>query len=233
MGEDSIEKPESMADFFDQRAAGYDEHMRGYVFTEATFQQFYQAVSCPIEKTDQPLHILDLGCGTGLEFEALFERAPNARLTGIDLSTNMLRLLRERYAARMDQITLEVGSYLRVPFGQRTYDAVISVMSAHHLLQEAKLRLYRKIHTALKPGGKYIEGDSVIPLDMESQFLEEYQQQAYGLEQAEAGTYHIDIPFSIKTQKALLMEAGFYDFELLWQKDDHEVWNAAVYAVRA
>ena len=227
------EKPESMAGFFDLRAAGYDDHMRGYVFSETAYTQFYQAVSAPIEKTNQPLHILDLGCGTGLELEALFERVPNALLTGIDLSENMLALLRKRYRAHINQITLTVGSYLTMPFGTQTYDYILSAMSLHHLLRNTKRKLYRKIHTALKPGGKYIEGGSVIPVEMEGQFVDEYQQQVCGLPREEDGYYHIDIPFSIVTQRTLLLEVGFKNFEVVWQKDSTEVRNAAVYVVSA
>jgi predicted TPR repeat methyltransferase len=40
------------------------------------------------------LEILDLGCGTGLAGEGLKERA--ARLVGVDLSSEMLELARER-----------------------------------------------------------------------------------------------------------------------------------------
>lgn len=43
--------------------------------------------------------------------------------------------------------------------------------------------------------------------------------------------YHIDIPCALDTQRALLLEAGFKDFELVWEKDSADVWNAAVYAV--
>ena len=39
------EEPEEMGAFFDARATGYDDHMRGHVFDEAIFAQFYQAVS--------------------------------------------------------------------------------------------------------------------------------------------------------------------------------------------
>jgi len=57
---DEMDKPEEMAAFFDARAAGYNEHMREYVFSDATFAQFYQALSAPIEKTFEPLSILIL-----------------------------------------------------------------------------------------------------------------------------------------------------------------------------
>jgi tRNA (cmo5U34)-methyltransferase len=233
MSVEDIEKPEDMAAFFDARAAGYDEHMRDFIFSGTTFTQFYQAVSSPIEKTDEPLNILDLGCGTGLEFEALFQRVPNALITGVDLSHNMLELLRERYIAQMSQITLVADSYLAMPLGKQAYDHIISVMSMHHLLRDTKRELYVKIYTALKPGGKYIEGDSVVPAEMEDRFLTEYHEQVATVPPAKDGYYHIDVPFSIGTQRSLLLEAGFKDFELVWQKDSTTVWNIAVYVVTA
>jgi tRNA (cmo5U34)-methyltransferase len=222
-----------MAAFFDARAAGYDGYMRGHIFSETTFAQFYQAVSSPIEKTGEPLNILDLGCGTGLEIEALLQRAPNAVITGVDLSANMLELLRTRYIAHMSQVTLVTDSYLAMPFGTQAYDHIISVLTNHHLLHDAKRKLYTRIHAALKPGGKYIEGDSVVPADMEYQFLDEYYEQAALVPPAQNGYYHIDVPLSIGTQRSLLLEAGFRDFELLWQMDSAAVWNIAVYAVTA
>lgn len=231
MSVENVEKIENMAEFFDLRAAGYDEYMRDFIFADTTFTQFYQAVSSPIEKTDESLNILDLGCGTGLEIEALIQRVPNARITGVDVSENMLELLKKSYASYMNQITLVEDSYLTMPFGTRTCDHIISAMSIHHLLRDAKRDLYVKIHSALKPGGKYIEGDSVIPADMESQFLAEYHKDLEGMPQAEDGHYHVDIPYSIGTQRSLLLEAGFRDFELIWQKDSTAVWNIAVYAV--
>jgi tRNA (cmo5U34)-methyltransferase len=222
-----------MAAFFDARAAGYDDHMRDYIFPGVESAQFYRALSAPIEKTDEPLHILDLGCGTGLEFAALFQRVPNALITGVDVSHNMLELLRKRYTAHMSQITLVANSYLTMPLGRQAYDHVISAMSMHHLLRDTKRELYLKIHAALKPRGKFIEGDSVIPAEMESQFLAEYHQQVASVPPAKDGHYHIDVPFSINTQRALLMEAGFKNFQLVWQKDSTLVWNAAVYVVTA
>lgn len=228
-----MEEIEEMGAFFDVRAAGYDAHMRDNVFDDGTFSQFYESASAPIEKTDEPLNILNLGCGTGLEIEGLLQRVPNAQITGVDLSENMLALLRKRYADHMDQITLIADSYLTLAFGTQVYDHVISVMSIHHLLHDAKRELYRKIHAALKPGGKYIEGDSVTRMDAEDEFLEEYNASVDGMSQAEDGHYHIDIPFSIETQKNLLLSAGFRDFEVVWERDRTAVWNAAVYVVTA
>jgi tRNA (cmo5U34)-methyltransferase len=230
---EDMEEPENMAAFFDARAAGYDDHMRDNIFPDTMFTQFYQAMSSPIEKTDEPLHILDLGCGTGLEIEALFQKAPHASITGVDLSENMLEQLRKRYVARINQIALVRDSFLTLPLGMQAYDYITSTLAMHHILHDTKRELYRKIHAALKPSGKYIEGDSVIPAVMERPFLAEYHEQVAGIPQARDGQYHIDIPFSIDTQRSLLLEAGFKDFQVVWQKDSTVIWNVAVYVVTA
>jgi tRNA (cmo5U34)-methyltransferase len=143
----------------------------------------------------------------------------------------MLELLLQRYVAHASQITLVTDSYLTVPFERQVYDYIISALSLHHILRDTKCELYAKIHAALRPGGKYVEGDSVVPTDMESQFLDEYYEEVATVPPAPDGHYHIDIPFSIATQRSLLLEAGFKDFELAWQKDSTAVWNIAVYAV--
>jgi tRNA (cmo5U34)-methyltransferase len=232
-GVGDTEAPEHMAAFFDARAAGYDDHTRDNVFPGRMFTQFYQAVSSPIEKTDKPLQILDLGCGTGLEIEALFERAPNASITGVDLADDMLEQLRTRYADHMGQITLVTDSFLTMPLGTQAYDYIVSTLSTHHVLHDTKRELYKKIRAALKPGGKYIEGDSVIPAVLEPHFLAEYHEEVAGLPQAQDGQYHIDIPFSMDTQRSLLLEAGFKDFQVVWQKDSDVSWNIAVYVATA
>ena len=226
------EVPEDMATFFDIRADGYDDVIRNYVF-EGVADSFYEALCEPIERTDKPLQILDLGCGTGLEIAYLLQRVPNAVITGVDLSTGMLEHLQGSYIAHMGQITLITDSYLTMPLGTQAYNHVISALANHHLLRDAKRQLYTRIHAALKPGGKYIEGDSVTRADSEGEFLADFQQEAAKVPPATDGYYHIDIPFSIETQRSLLLEAGFRDFELLWQLDSSAVWNIAVYAVTA
>ncbi len=43
------------------------------------------------------------------------------------------------------------------------------------------------------------------------------------------GHYHIDVPFSIDTQRKLLLDAGYKNFEVIWQMVSTAVWNIAVY----
>lgn len=232
MSEEEMEPIEEMGAFFDARVAGYEDHMR-WALPDKAFAQLYQAMASPIETTHKPLSILDLGCGTGMEIEEVFQRAPNALITGVDLSEKMLELLQEKHTGHMGQITLVADSYLTMPLGTETYDYIISAMAMHHLLRDPKRELYARIHAALKPGGKYIEGDLVVPLEMENQFRADFDEEVASVPPAEDGYYHIDIPFSIDTQRSLLLEAGFRDFDLIWQREGTEGWNFAVYAVTA
>ena len=43
-------------------------------------------------------------------------------------------------------------------------------------------------------------------MSMESQFLSEYHEQIAGIPRVEDGYYHIDIPVSIDTQRAMILE---------------------------
>jgi tRNA (cmo5U34)-methyltransferase len=223
MGEEQDPCAEEMASFFDVRADGYDAHMEE---TVASFEDFYRAIAAPIARTEAPIRVLDLGCGTGLEIAAILERAPNARIVGIDLSERMLDKLRERYAARMDQITLRQASYLDLTGDDEGYDYVLAVMTLHHLLPEAKRALYERICSALAPGAAYIEGDYVVTPEKEEMLLRRYEVKAAEVGDAAEGSHHIDIPFSLETQRRLLAEAGLGAVEVIWQEGEATIYVA-------
>lgn len=205
--------PEEMEKFFACRSHGYDRHMQENV---SSFEDFYRIIAQPIPQTKEPVKILDLGCGTGLELEAILKRAPRALITGIDLSGEMLEKLREKYIDFSSQINLIQGNYLEEDLGQGVFAYAVSVMTLHHLLPGLKQDLYTKIYSALRPGGKYIEGDYYVSPEKEQEFLEKYR----ALDEEGRGRYHIDIPFSIETQRKLLLKAGFSLVELLWEKEE-------------
>jgi tRNA (cmo5U34)-methyltransferase len=218
-------KLETMQAFFDARSAGYDRHMEENV---ADFSDFYEAIARQIPLTASGVDILDLGCGTGLELEFVFNRAPQAQVTGIDLSARMLAQLREKFSDRLDQLTLSQASYLDYDLGQGRFKYCISVMTLHHLPPAVKLDLYSRILAALKPGGRYIEGDYVVSRANEVLVLADYQDRV-GLETPDgAGKYHLDLPLSRERQIRLLKDAGFSAAEIVWDGDE-----AAVFAARA
>ncbi len=220
MSKETKDKPEEMASFFDLRAAGYEDHMQE---TINSFTQYYATVAVPIPHTTEPISVLDLGCGTGLELRWIFAQAPNAKLTCVDVSENMLKVLQRTYRERCDQIRLIQDSYVRWPFGQDQYDYVVSVMTMHHFVSEDKVALYKKIRQALKPGGQYIEGDYVVSPEKERELLETYWQLC-GDDQADEGLYHVDVPCSLEVQKQLFETAGFQHFYVLFEEGEHFIY---------
>ena len=121
MSQQTAAAPEEMASFFDVRAESYDEHMREEVY-EGEQDTFYKRVTSPIAETTASVNILDLGCGTGLELSWIFQKTPNAIITGIDMSAGMLDLLQEKHSQHANQLHLVQGSYVEVPFKENEYD---------------------------------------------------------------------------------------------------------------
>lgn len=214
MSSETNKRPEEMASFFNERAVGYENHMKE---TVELFDKYYKSVSDPISETLEPIEILDLGCGTGLEIDGILKKAPNARITCIDMAEGMLELLKEKYKEHMSQININIGSYLELPYGEKKYDYVVSVMTMHHWKYDEKKGIYDKIIGSLKDEGKYIEGDYYVSLNEEKELLEEYKEEKKKHELSGDNFYHLDIPFAIETQRRLFAEIGFINFELIWR----------------
>lgn len=215
---------ENMGEFFDRRSETYDSHMKE---TVVSYERFYSYIAAGISNTQDHVKILDIGCGTGLEFQEIFERAPNAHITGIGLSGEMLNRLRAKYEKRLNQITLIQKSYLTLPLGKDVYDYIVSVMTLHHLLPDSKRKLYQRFKKALRPNGKYIEGDYIVTPEKEKQFLNNYYELCRSNQDIKDGTHHVDIPFSLDTQKRILTEAGFSEVEVLWLQGETAVYAAS------
>lgn len=164
-------------------------------------------------------NLLDLGCGTGLELEAIFKRFPDISVTGIDLTKAMLDKLEEKYRGK--NITLIQGDYFRTDLGQNRFDTAISFQTMHHFSHEMKIGLYRKICDSLKSGGVYIECDYMV----ETQAEEEYwyaENVRIRREQniLENGFYHYDTPCTIENQIKMFKAAGFLNAEKVYRMEN-------------
>ena len=201
---------EKMSDFFEARLGGYDEHMMTGIESADKFYPF-TAKQLP---TTENCHVLDLGCGTGLELGEYFVLNPSAKITGIDLSSGMLAELRRKFSDK--DITLVLGSYFDTPLGDNVFDAAVSVESLHHFTKEEKVRLYTKLHRALKDDGYFVLTDYFSLSDEEEQ-MHRQNLRALKVEQGivDDEFYHYDTPLTVKHEAEALMEAGFYSVEVL------------------
>jgi len=113
--------------------------------------EFFRFVFDSFAKT--PAHkILDVGCGTGRHYIPLMQEG--YEVTGLDLSQNMLNVLRKKakaaglnpYAFRKDMREIDFTD---------EFDAIICMNSAFQylLLDEDISQTLKAFHRALKPGG--------------------------------------------------------------------------------
>ncbi len=104
--------------------------------------------------------ILELGTGTGETARRLLAIHPEAHLIGIDSSEPMLAA-----AGAMldrDRIDLRVGR-IEHPLPAGAFDLVVSALAVHHLKGAAKRELFGRVQAALRPGGRFVLADVVVP----------------------------------------------------------------------
>lgn len=95
--------------------------------------------------------VLDVGCGTGVLLAELAREIPGVRLAGIDLSNEMLEVARRRLGT---DVELKEASAEALPFGDATFDAVVST-SVFHYIREPQ-RALQEMRRVLKPGGRLV-----------------------------------------------------------------------------
>jgi tRNA (cmo5U34)-methyltransferase len=104
--------------------------------------------------------VLELGVGTGETASAVLAVHPGARLVGIDESEPMLARARERFPAADLRV-----QRLEDPLPEGSYDLVVSALTVHHLDAAGKADLFRRVRGRLRPGGRFVLADVVIPDD--------------------------------------------------------------------
>jgi ubiquinone/menaquinone biosynthesis C-methylase UbiE len=73
--------------------------------------------------------VLDVGTGPGVLLAELARLRPDLRLTGIDLSPDMVAAARKNVA---DRATVQVADVADLPFDDHSFDLVVSSLSLHH-----------------------------------------------------------------------------------------------------
>ncbi|HEX3048225.1 MAG TPA: class I SAM-dependent methyltransferase [Bacillota bacterium] len=209
----TIYQPESMESFFNERLAGYEAHMKeSYIYDAAKAHLADQ-----FDSSQDPITILDLGCGTGLEIEYILKKTPNAQFICIDLNGSMIDLLKIKYQKVLNQIETIKASYFDYDMGTNRFDYVVASMTMHHWLYAPKVSFYHRIFDALKPGGKFVNDDYLVHEDKEAEILANYLQLKASGVIKEGEFYHIDIPFSINTERRVFAEAGFLNVKVVYE----------------
>jgi len=103
--------------------------------------------------------VLDIGCGTGTLLMAIADRAPAARLTGLDADPNILTIADRKLRAKRINSELVEGRSTDTPFADATFDHIVSTLFFHHLDPADKQATISEIHRVLRPGGSVYVAD--------------------------------------------------------------------------
>jgi ubiquinone/menaquinone biosynthesis C-methylase UbiE len=109
--------------------------------------------------------VLDLACGTGTLTIAAARAVPGARITGVDGDPDILRRARAKAEAAGVEIALDEGLSTELPYGEGSFDVVLSTLFFHHLTDDAKRRSTREVQRVVRPGGRIVIGDVGRPQD--------------------------------------------------------------------
>ena len=209
--QDTSDTPlEEMSDFFTKRLGDYEEHM---AIWETSYQIFAGLLPSECQR------IVDLGCGTGLELDKIWQKNPNIEVTGVDLCQSMLDKLLEKHSDK--HLTTVCQDYFQYDFGIGRWDAVISFESLHHFLPERKKELYQKIYNGLKKDGVFILGDYIACCDEEEELLRRVclkKREQFAV--PDNCFVHFDIPLTLEHELELLKNAGFLIEKVLDDPDN-------------
>jgi ubiquinone/menaquinone biosynthesis C-methylase UbiE len=103
---------------------------------------------------DQPLRILDVGCGTGVFATRLRAGFPNAQVWGVDLVAGMLAKGTRRWRVHAGHIQPVQADSERLPFATGSFDVVTCANSFHHYPHQE--RAVAEMHRVLRPGGRLL-----------------------------------------------------------------------------
>ena len=131
----SYEKPEDLARYYDDSASQYDDYVEQvkYILHLKVAAEF-------VLNTTSWGRVLDVGCGTGCLGEAISNILPSMQIDGVDISTNMISIAKEKHNKVLDRRSYKNLFIHDVTkdwsFTDTRYDALVSsgVFTSGHLM---------------------------------------------------------------------------------------------------
>jgi arsenite methyltransferase len=137
--------------------------------------------------------VLDVGCGSGWATRLLADYAVNGRVTGIDISDEMVNLARDSSRSHAN-VDFEVASAEQLPFPDSEFTHAFSMESLYYYRNIPKA--LKEIRRVLKPGGSFF---AVVDLYWENEATHQW-----------IDTLNVPVELlSIDDYRSLFIDAGF------------------------
>ncbi|WP_346930943.1 methyltransferase domain-containing protein [Clostridium sp.] len=142
---------------FNNWARTYDKSVsedRGELKIYKSYQKILQRVYDLADSSciDKP-QVLEIGVGTGNLASKFLDKGYD--IVGMDQSREMLCVAKEKYP----KLKVRIGEFLKIPYGDRYFDIIVSTYAFHHLNEEEKFIAIEEMIRVLKSDGKIILGD--------------------------------------------------------------------------
>ncbi|MGG7163318.1 MerR family transcriptional regulator [Clostridium ihumii] len=154
---------------FDNWAKTYDISVlenRGAIKIYENYEMILEKVyKLAIENEKEDCTILEIGVGTA-NLSGKFLKN-NYDIVGIDQSREMLNIAKSKYP----KLKVRLGEFLKIPYGDKSFDVIVSTYAFHHLNEEEKIIAIDEMMRVLKDNGKIIIGDLMFKNKSEEEKL--------------------------------------------------------------
>jgi len=152
------EMPTSASGYFGSMAESYDSLIHRAV------PRYDEMIARLLEYLPRDAHrVLELGSGTGNLSLRLAESLPDAALTLVDGSDEMIALVRSRLdeasSSPSGRVQSIVARFEELEFPADSFDLVVSSISLHHV--EDKAALYARIRSLMTKSGRFCFADQI------------------------------------------------------------------------
>lgn len=146
---------------FDKYADNYDEGHKKAVslsgYEPSFFDEYKIRILSEILKDrnkQEPLTLLNYGCGTGKTEGYIHRYMPDVSVYGIDVSAESVRVAAESNK-QYSNIRFDAFDGVNIP-GAETFDVVFCANVFHHIPRAQHVKSLHGIYSRLKPGGVFV-----------------------------------------------------------------------------
>lgn len=221
---------EQVKQHFEEEAQEFDATIRRLI---PYYEQMVNALvlTLPFNQS-QPIHVIDLGCGTGTIARRIKDIYPQSKITCVDIAEKMLQIAQIKLSDSRD-INYHLANLEDYEFDS-TYDVAVSSLALHHLVSDAdKIKFYKKVYACLNSGGIFYNADVVLgsSTHLQKRYMEKWRE--YMLLQVSVEEIDQkwmpqhddeDHPSVLASQLDWLRDIGFTEVDVVWK-----YFNFAVY----
>lgn len=126
---------------------------------EYLFNEFKSIITKLLNYKEGELKILDIGAGNGMLTELVLSCFPDAKITMLDFSSEMLESAKAIFKANginLENIDFTIRNFITDDLPNEKYDLIVSSYALHHIRKADDLKsVYLKIANALNDNGSF------------------------------------------------------------------------------